>query len=91
MNMTKADYDELVRRKSDGFKYIARDLYRKVYAYIKKPIKFEQVWASSGRFPSEGCELMKKGMFEFVKWSDENPINIAAAIAEYEREHKEDA
>jgi len=83
--MTKADYDELVRRRSDGFKYIARDLYcGKLYAYMKKPKRYEQIFALSGRFPSEGCELVKKGTFEFIKWEDE-PLNIAAAIAEYER------
>ena len=58
--MTKADYDELVRLYKDGYRYIARDLLRdRVYAFINKPTKYEQIWAMPGRFPADGSRCLK--------------------------------
>ena len=71
MNMTKADYDELVRlRNVYGCTKI-----RKQVAYV--------LMAENDRayvFADLDHKIVKVG----------KPLNIAAAIAEYEREHKEE-
>ena len=67
MNMTKADYDELVRLAGIHKEWIFGLDGNRIVA--------------SGAF---GYVPVKKGTFEFVT-PDTIPINIAAAIAEYER------
>ena len=89
--ITQADYDELVRLYKNGYRYTARDLLRdKVYAFINKPTKYEQIWAMPGRFPAEGSKCLIRVDMEFVKWTDKSPRRIAAAIAEYERAQEQE-
>ena len=86
--MTKADYDELVRLNAIGYEWAVRTTGGVLWASFEKPKKIK------GRFTVSAnaiAKVVRNDILENVQPTDKNPLNIAAAIAEYEREQKEDA
>lgn len=93
MNISKADYDELVRLREGKygikFYFIARDEDGSVFAWIAIPHRTQMYgrrnyWITG----HDDFEEIDSNLFKYLKWTDE-PYNISAAIADYEREHKE--
>ena len=81
MSISKLDYDELVRLRDDGCKYVARDSDGAIGGFEKKPRRTKKYW-SDGK-PESWTPSCIDHLY-CVTWNTE-PLNIAAAIAEYER------
>src|SRR5699024_786289 len=81
--MTKINKEEYKFLKSldDKWKWIARNLNGALIIYISKPMKNPSLyWDDFGK-------RMDDRLFQFIKWEDREPYNIAELIEEYE--HKE--
>src|SRR5699024_67045 len=81
--MTKINKEEYKCLKSldDKWKWIARNLNGALIIYISKPMKNPSLyWDDFGK-------RMDDRLFQFIKWEDREPYNIAELIEEYE--HKE--
>ena len=81
MNMTKADYDELVRLRDEGFKYICKALNNTLIASDDPPIMVQNRWTYA---PFTVFRRITNSSLENVI-SYCAALVIAAAIAEYER------
>lgn len=90
-----AEYKEPIRLTHDEYvilknlpswcKWIAKDKYTMISTvFEEKPSKFDYIW---------GCNEMSQklslfdNLFQFVKWEDEEPYEIAKLIADYEKEN----
>ena len=74
---------EVLKGLDDKWKWIARDTSRnrhrsKLSKYKEKPKKTPYQWLAFN------YEDMDDSKFKFIKWSDEEPYNIAELIKEYE-------
>ena len=77
-----SDLPELERLAKSGYGWIARDWNEQVYAYTAKPFKNTTTWVGGAK-----CEkIIGLGINSQigVRWSDPEPLNIAAAIAQIE-------
>ena len=64
--------------KHDGFEWLARDYDGDLCAYGNKPEKYEMYWSNDER-----SAVIKKDNFPEVKWSDEEPAEIADLLDIY--------
>lgn len=87
--MTKINQEEyeILKGLDDKWKWIARDGENLMYGgelqtYTEMPQKRANVMWSNG-WGSE--KLSVGGLFQFIKWEDEEPYNIAELIREYEK------
>ena len=85
----KLSHDEYVILKNvdSEWKWLTRDAYGGLYICDKKPFKDGKDWDSYGEEVWLG---IYKHLFQFVKWEDEEPYEIAKLIADYEREHEDE-
>jgi len=78
--LKESDLPELERLAKSGYEWIAKDWNEQVYAYTAKPFKNTTTWVGG-----LGCEkIIGLGINSQigVHWSDPEPLNIAAAIAQ---------
>ena len=78
--LSAKDLPELERLAKSGYGWIARDWNEQVYAYTAKPFKNTTTWVGGAK-----CEkIIGLGINSQigVRWSDPEPLNIAAAIAQ---------
>lgn len=68
---------------SDEFRYLARDGDGKLFAYKGEPEKGAFGWRVRG-FPTESPVRVREG-FEFLAWSDDQPLCIIAALQAQEK------
>lgn len=94
--MTREDYEELKRLRDaeygDEINFIARDEDGSMWGFIQKPIRICVV-RDDGQWLNvngSGFQKINSAAFKSLKWEDD-PIDALAVIADYEREHKEDA
>ena len=79
LDLKVSDLPELERLAKSGYGWIARDWNEQVYAYTAKPFKNTTTWVGGAK-----CEkIIGLGINSQigVRWSDPEPLNIAAAIA----------
>ena len=79
-DLKESDLPELERLAKSGYGWIARDWNEQVYAYTAKPFKNTTTWVGGAK-----CEkIIGLGINSQigVRWSDPEPLNIAAAIAQ---------
>ena len=77
-DLKESDLPELERLAKSGYGWIARDWNEQVYAYTAKPFKNTTTWVGGAK-----CEkIIGLGINSQigVRWSDPEPLNIAAAI-----------
>lgn len=76
VKLTRLEYELLKFMNDEGFKYIARDFCAQgLYRYREKPTKNKETgeWGRGGTC----IDLrMFRDLFQFVKWEDEEPIEI---------------
>ena len=72
IRLTCLEY-ELLKYFSYEHKYISRDIDDKLYIYVKKPTKTSMVWRTDNKFVRFDTF---KNLFQFIKWSDEEPTLI---------------
>ena len=77
--LKESDLPELERLARTGREWIAEDEDGLQNTYSEEPEKGNGVWYSWG------YSLPYDGKVFGISWSDPEPLNIAAAIAEYER------
>lgn len=78
--LKESDIPELERLAKSGYEWVARDWNEQVYAYTAKPFKNTTTWVGGAK-----CEkIIGLGINSQigVHWSDPEPLNIAAAIAQ---------
>lgn len=68
---------------SDEFRYLARDGDGKLFAYKGEPEKGAFGWRVRG-FPAEAPVRVREG-FDFLTWSDDQPLCIIAALQAQEK------
>ena len=85
----RLSHDEYVILKNldSEYKYIVRNERGDVESYEYKPTKEPYMWFASESFVGE--LYVFNHLFQFIKWEDEEPYEIAKLIADYEREHEE--
>lgn len=78
--LKESDLPELERLAAGGYKWIAKDWNEQVYAYTIKPFKHTTTWVGG----LECKKIIGLGINSqiCVHWSDPEPLNIAAAIAQ---------
>lgn len=84
----KLTHDEYVILKNLPKKYewITRDYYDDLEIFDYKPYKKGTLWGEN-----DWCSLtLFNHLFQFVKWEDEEPYEIAKLIADYEKENCND-
>lgn len=69
---------EVLKNLNDKWKWIARDKDEEIWAYNSRPNKLEESW-DAWTFTE-----LNKDLFQFIKWEDEEPYNIAELIEEYD-------
>ena len=83
-------HDEYVILKNvdKKYKYITRDgnKYDLLGLHERKPSKSSSIWFSSDD-TSLDCY---NHLFQFIKWEDEEPYEIAKLIEDYEKEHEDE-
>lgn len=67
------DEKAILKNLPRDYKWIARDADGEIFLYFRKPQKSCAWWKSEG---SEFGFSMYDGLFQFIKWEDENPYNI---------------
>ena len=78
--INKEEY-QVLKELDDKWKWIARDeLRNSVYVFYKKPNKYSTYWEDEDMI----YEQIDENLFQFIKWEDEEPHNIAELIEEYE-------
>ena len=79
-DLKESDLPELERLAAGGYKWIAKDWNEQVYAYTIKPFKHTTTWVGG----LECKKIIGLGINSqiCVHWSDPEPLNIAAAIAQ---------
>lgn len=81
--LTTADKGALMDAKAIGAEWVARDQYHnRIWGYKDKPTKYENMWAIDGDNPPFGSIDVGKTEFDFVQWSDTEPVNIDLALAQ---------
>lgn len=77
IKLTRLEYELLKFWNVEGYKYIARDRDKRLYAYKEKPTKKYDCW---------GCMCGHRmindfvALFQFVKWEDEEPTSIKEVL-----------
>jgi hypothetical protein len=87
----KLTHDEYVILKNvdECYKWIARNPYHcSLRFFIKKPFKKSTDWQDGFNRGGNGIEVFNN-LFQFVKWEDSEPYEIAKLIADYEKENEE--
>lgn len=60
-------------------KFIARDLNGELHAYDEKPIKHKNIWFGTGKYRIK-IAYPSRTLFDDVKWTDEQPLDIAKEL-----------
>ena len=87
----KLSHDEYVILKNlpKDCEWITRNRYGDLLIYREKPYKSVNIWDCDN---DDGCEFYAfNHLFQFIKWEDEEPYEIAKLIADYERENEDEA
>lgn len=79
-DLHESDLPELGRLAASGYEWIARDYNDEVYAYTAKPFRSMTSWI--GGLDCHKVIGLGKDSKIGVKWTDPEPLNIAAAIAQ---------
>ena len=88
--ITQADYDELVRLRIDGMINIIVTPKNRVAAINTRPVSVLGGYDYDVNYADPRYKIMRSD-FCAAELASTHKLNISAAIAEYEREHKEDA
>lgn len=85
---------EILKKIDDGYKWIARDEDRGLYAFTKKPVRkdgYSSYWrVAELEDPYTALGLFDEiHLFQFIKWENEEPYDIAELIEGYESEETE--
>lgn len=78
--LKESDLPELERLAKSGYEWVAKDWNEQVYAYTARPFKYTTTWV--GGFKCEKIIGLGINSQIGVRWSDPEPLNIAAAIAQ---------
>lgn len=80
IELKESDLPELERLAKSGYEWVAKDWNEQVYAYTARPFKYTTTWV--GGFKCEKIIGLGINSQIGVRWSDPEPLNIAAAIAQ---------
>ena len=70
-----SDAEKIILENVDKkYKYRARDLQGRLYLYVEKPIKRDEIWI---RTQKEQSLFAFESIFEMVKWEDKEPTLIS--------------
>ena len=77
-----SDAERIILENADKkYKYIARDLQGRLYLYVEKPIKRDDIWI---RTQKEQSLFTFESIFKMVKWEDKEPTLISDLLCEAE-------
>ena len=90
MNRREARFASVDLLLGSGYRWLARDLNGSIAAYSHKPFKLDdEVWRVEEGESKEMWMWVDDGdLYNFVKWEDEEPVNIAEWIKKEEEEMK---
>ena len=77
-DLKESDLPELERLEIIGMKWAARDMATGLWAYTEKPRKEDDMWFCGNE--NGGLCKLNEASLQCVRWSDPEPLNIAAAI-----------
>lgn len=86
-NLLSLDEYIILKNVSENFKWIARDESDFLYLYNTKPYKKECGWDWDNAYFSNFN--IYKNLFQFIKWSDDEPYEIEKLLAAYEENEHE--
>ena len=86
--LKESDLPELEKLAADGATWIARDQNGRIMAYSEKPKKHTSpsIWVCSGTV--KFSRILEENALPQLSWSDPEPLNIAAAIAQIKAQGK---
>lgn len=82
IKLSKTEY-HILKGLDERFKYITRDGLGFIQIHTIEPYKEEIGWDSN----DEIWGIPYTHLFQFIKWEDEKPYEIAKLIADYERDN----
>lgn len=84
--LTDKQREILEALKSLGFRYVAKDNDRSVYAFTKRPKKRFEAWGRGGKYLNvkNFSEDVYATVFPLVEWNDTEPLCIAEALEQAE-------
>ena len=90
MNRREARYASVDLLLDNGYQWLARDLNGSIAAYSDKPFKFvDDGWLVEDGKSKEMWMWVDDGdLYNFVKWEDEEPVNIREWLEKEEKEMK---
>ena len=92
MNVVKreARYASVDLLLGSGFLWLARDLNGSIAAYSHKPLKLddERWWDEDGESKEMWMWIDDGDLYNFVKWEDDEPVNIREWLEKEEEEMK---
>ena len=90
MNRREARYATVDLLLDSGYLWLARDVNGSIAAYSHKPFKLDdEVWRVEEGDSTEMWMWVDDGdLYNFVKWEDDEPVNIREWLKEEEREMK---
>lgn len=80
ISLSKLEYELLKYYSEHGYRYIARDDDKTLFAYDTKPDKIQYEWEVT----KETKGINFDDLFSFIKWEDEEPTLIQDILDRYE-------
>lgn len=83
--LTRLEFEILKLLENEGYKYIVRSQINNIIAYESMPQKLSNCWEIQSRYK---IFSLFNGLFQFIKWEDEDPTSIKEVLENCEVEEK---